>query len=76
MLYVPDYEEPVEQEYLPKELKCRRFLGVFEENRRKAYLEKKKLEEEQEKKNENSNKINNDKTTLPQYNNYNKIDDN
>ncbi|ORX47666.1 P-loop containing nucleoside triphosphate hydrolase protein [Piromyces finnis] len=54
-LYVPDYEEPVEQEYFPKELKCRRYLGVFEENRRKAYeKEKKRLEyekkEEREKK--------------------------
>ncbi|ORY19091.1 P-loop containing nucleoside triphosphate hydrolase protein [Neocallimastix californiae] len=27
--YNPDYEEPVEQEYLPKELKCRRYLGLF-----------------------------------------------
>ncbi|ORX54871.1 P-loop containing nucleoside triphosphate hydrolase protein [Piromyces finnis] len=44
--YNPDYEEPVEQEYLPKDLKCRRYLGVFEENRKKAYLESKNKNEE------------------------------
>jgi len=78
LLYVPDYEEPVEQEYLPKELKCRRYLGVFEENRRKAYEEKKRLEQEQEQeqnrkkeKNLNSDKIDNGNTTIPPNTNIN-----
>jgi len=57
--YNPDYEEPVEQEYFPKELKCRRYLGVFEEKRRKAYEEKKRKEKELS----NNNGIDNDNST-------------
>jgi putative ATPase len=58
--YNPDYEEPVEQEYLPKELKCRKYLGVFEEKRRNAYLERKRKEQEIQD-DENEKEMQNDK---------------
>jgi len=51
-------------------------LGVFEENRRKAYEEKKRLEQEQEQNREKGKKLNNDKidndnTTIPLNNSIN-----
>ncbi|KAG4090920.1 P-loop containing nucleoside triphosphate hydrolase protein [Neocallimastix lanati (nom. inval.)] len=81
--YNPDYEEPIEQEYLPKELKCRRYLGVFEENRRKAYEEKKKLEEaktitDSSNSSNNNNTIdnNNDNNKDDNLNNQNTVENN